>query len=565
MDLPPQPLSVPFPVFGSRRVPTRRRRAALGLIAAAGAAATAPLWTVPFPPMTDYPQQLALAAILRFYDDPARLFRETYELWWTAPHSLWKLLVAGLAWLLPINTAGKLVVALSLAAVGPAALALCRQAGRPAWYALLPLALVYNSAFYWGFVDNLLAYPLLLAGIALTDRLLARGGLAEGRPPAFSSWLLLAGFTLLFYEVHLQFLVIFAASVGWLAVVRLPRPGRLLLWLSPLLPGLLLAAAVLGASTRPGVLSGYEARMRSFLDSVPVHRLPLSEKLARLPDLLFGDHPGPVRLVLAALLAGTLLVLLLPGRRAAPSRLPASPAAASSPGPAAAGPSRLGAARELLVRGRFASLAGWLGLAYLLLPEVSHSYVLVAERLVPAAAMVAVAALPPARPGRRRLAAALLAGLLVLQLGATLTAFLRFGGESAGLAELLATTEPGQNLAGLIYDRYAAGWRHAPVLLHFPAYYQALKGGRVLFSFAVFYHFPVRFRPGQGWDDLLAEWDDWNPRHFSFPRHGARFRYFLVRGEARQLAAAFGPYLAGLRVRSAGGWYLVENPRPARR
>jgi hypothetical protein len=102
------------------------------------------------------------------------------------------------------------------------------------------------------------------------------------------------------------------------------------------------------------------------------------------------------------------------------------------------------------------------------------------------------------------------------------------------------------------------------VLLHFPAYYQALKGGRVLFSFAVFYHFPVRFRPGQGWDDLLAEWDDWNPRHFSFPRHGARFRYFLVRGEPRQLAAAFGPYLAGLRVRSAGGWYLVENPRAAR-
>src|SRR3954453_6776796 len=144
-----------------------------------------PLWVTPFPPMVDYPQQLTLAAILRWYGDPVRRFRETYELALWAPHGLFKLLVAGLAWVLPINVAGRLVVSLCLLAVGAAALALCRRTGRPAVYALLALTLTYNYAFFWGFVDNLQAYPLTLAGLALADRLF-------DRPFTVRSWLALA-------------------------------------------------------------------------------------------------------------------------------------------------------------------------------------------------------------------------------------------------------------------------------------------------------------------------------------------------------------------------------------
>ena len=59
---------------------------------AAAALWVLPLWVVQFPPMVDYPQQLALAAILRWYGDPARRFRETYELALWAPHGLFKLL-----------------------------------------------------------------------------------------------------------------------------------------------------------------------------------------------------------------------------------------------------------------------------------------------------------------------------------------------------------------------------------------------------------------------------------------------------------------------------------------
>ena len=175
-----------------------------------------PLWVVAFPPMVDYPQQLALAAILRWYSDPVRRFRETYELALWTPHGLFKLLAAGLAWVMPIEVAGKLIVSASLLAVGAAALALCRRTGAPGWYALLALALTYNSIFYWGFVDNLLALPLALGGAALADRLL--DGPFGARP-----WLALAATCLLFYTVHLQFLLLFAGTVGWLAICRLPQ------------------------------------------------------------------------------------------------------------------------------------------------------------------------------------------------------------------------------------------------------------------------------------------------------------------------------------------------------
>ena len=501
----------------------------LGL--AAAALWVLPLWVTPFPPMVDYPQQLALAAILRWYGDPARRFRETYELALWAPHGLFKLLVAGLAWVLPINVAGRLVVSLSLVAVGAAALALCRRAGRPAAYALPALSLTYNYAFFWGFVDNLLAYPLALGGVALAD------GLFD-RPFTVRSWLALAAVGVLFYTVHLQFLLLFAGAVGWIAICRLPGWRRLALWLSALVPGLAagLAAMAYGVLRSPaGVITAYERRMRQ----APPVRLPVLEKLVRIPNLLFGPTADWRAWVSLGLL---LMVVVLA-------------VAFRNPGPAQGG--------GLLFRTRFATLAGWLGVLYLASPELRGGY-LIAQRIVPFAAMVAVAALPVPRPDRRRLVAWAAAALVVFQLGQTLVGFLRFRTESAGLSELLADTEPGQNLAGLMFERSSASWPGMPVYLHFPAYYQVCKGGRILFSFAELFQTSARFRPGQSWDDLLAEWNEWSPQLFDWDRHGGRFRYFLLRGDLKDVAAAFGgePAELGLSLRRAGRWWLFEREAP---
>ena len=499
---------------------------------AAAALWVLPLWVVRFPPMVDYPQQLALSAILRWYSDPVRRFRETYELALWTPHGLFKLLTAGLSWVLPINGAGKLVVSASLLGVGVAALALCRRAGRPGWYALLALALTYNTVFYWGFVDNLLAVPLALGGVAMADALFER---SVDRPFGWRPWLALAGVCVLFYTVHLQFLLLFAGMVGWIAICRRPPWRRLALWLSALVPGVAACLAVMAYGvlrTPVGVISEYERRMRS----APPFRLPVTAKLLRLPDLLFGPYPDRTGWVLLGLVAATAILAILFRER--------------SPSP------------DLLFRARFATLAGWLALLYLILPEFRGGY-LIAGRVAPFAAMMGVIALPPTVPERRRLVAALVAVVVACQFVQTLSSFLRFREESAGLEELLAGTAPGENLGGLIFARQSASWRGMAVYLHFPAYYQVEKGGRVLFSFAELFQTSARFRPGRSWDGLLREWNDWNPRLFDYGRHGGRFRYFLVRGTPADVTAAFGgdPARLGLTGRRAEEWWLFERPR----
>jgi hypothetical protein len=498
-----------------------------------------PLWLVTFPPMVDYPQQLALSAILRWYADPARRFRETYELALWAPHGLFKLLTAGLALAVPINVAGKLVVSAALLGVGAAALAVCRRTGKPGAYALLALAMTYNPVFYWGFVDNLLAFPLALAGVAMAEALFER-------PFGLRSWLALAGVTLLFYTVHLQFLLLFAGMVGWLGICRRPPWRRLALWLSALVPGLAACGAVMayGVLRSPvGVISEYERRMRS----APPFRLPLGEKLAALPDLLFGNYPDRTAWVLTGLvIVAAALAILFRERGVEHGAADAADAADGQ--------------RSWLFRTRFATLAGWLFLLYLILPEFRAGY-LIASRVAPFAAMVGVLALPAVRPERRRLVALVAAAVVVFQLGQTVSAFLRFRTESAGLDELLAGTAPGESLAGLVVDRGSPNWLGVPVYLHFPAFYQVEKGGRILFSFAELFQTSARFRPGKSWDDLLREWNEWNPQFFDYRRHGGRFRYFLVRGGPGDVRAAFGgdPRRLGLVGKRDGEWWLFER------
>jgi hypothetical protein len=100
-----------------------------------------------------------------------------------------------------------------------------------------------------------------------------------------------------------------------------------------------------------------------------------------------------------------------------------------------------------------------------------------------------------------------------------------------------------------------------PVYLHFPAFYQVEKGGRILFSFAELFQTSARFRPGKSWDDLLREWNEWNPQFFDYRRHGGRFRYFLVRGGPEDVRAAFGgdPRRLGLVGKRDGEWWLFER------
>lgn len=498
-----------------------------GLLAAAAVVWVLPLWTVPFPPMLDYPQQLAVAAIVRWIGDPARGFSEAYELALGRPQGLFEMVTAGLAYLMPLDVAGKLVLSLSLAGVLAAAAALCRRTGRPAWYALLALAVTYNHTFYWGFVDSLIAYPLFLGAVVLADRLL------DG-PFGLRSWLLLAGSVAIFYTVHLQMLFLLAGAVGWLALARRPPLGRLALQVSALLPGVVLGAGVLGWAHLHGeeIMTGFQQRLRA----EPTVLVPAGDKVGRAAGLLFGEYTDGSQALLFTVLLAVLLVLA--------ARLRYRPEG------------------DVLFRTRFATLAGWVAILYFLLPEYAKGY-LVAGRLVPQVVMLAACALPVPSVSRRRVALALAVLLLALQFRLVFDGFRTFEVESAGLDRLLEQAEPGQALAGLLYERRSSVWGTPEVMAHFPAWYQVYKGGRVLLSFVQFFNVPVRYRPGANWEDeILARRVYWfDPSGFD-AGDASRFRYLLVRGGREHLRDVLGPGLADVRVASAGRWHLVDlRPR----
>src|SRR5215467_8122466 len=100
---------------------TNRSRRGLIAILALSMVWALPLWLVTFPPMTDYPQHLAMASIVRFFSDPVRNLAGTYQVAPLHPNTAFELLVASIAGLVDINVAGKLVVMLALVAVCPAA------------------------------------------------------------------------------------------------------------------------------------------------------------------------------------------------------------------------------------------------------------------------------------------------------------------------------------------------------------------------------------------------------------------------------------------------------------
>jgi hypothetical protein len=480
--------------------------------------------------MTDYPLHLAMAAIVRYYSDPARHFADNYALFWTRPNILFEALVAGLAFVVPINLAGKLVVSLAVAGVGPAALVLARRVGRPDYYALLALIGTYNFAFYWGFVGNLIAYPLTLLALAWAD------GWLEARPCTTQGLLGLAAFSLLFYVVHLQFLFLFVGACLWLHLTRRPPLPELLKVVLALLPGVV-AAVLHVAVFRP---EGWDPVQQTLKD-VPLQIHPPGVRLARLPVNLFGAHQDQVEFALLAL-----IVLLL--------------AALTAYRP----PSAELSAPEWLRQSRFALLCGWVALLYFGMPENFVGNLLY-ERLAALSLMLGVAALP--QPGARAgYAKLLLIGLACIVFASTLKDFGAFEREAAGLQPLLAGTEPGKNLAGVMLNNRSAVILTAPVYVSCAGYYQALKGGRLLFSFSDLHIAMAQTRPERRWNDLLSRLADWHPDRFDIGRDGQRFDYFLVRGPEEGVRALLETSPDNLLVRSHGDWSLLERaPGPTSR
>jgi hypothetical protein len=493
---------------------------------------TLPVWLGTHPPMLDYPQHLSMASILRWYHDPARHLVENYTLEYTRPNTAFVYLVAALSYIMPLGLAGKLLMAISVAAIGPAGLALARRAGRPGWFGLFALLSAYDFAFFFGFVNNVIATPLLLYGVVLIDRLL-------DQPMGWRSWLIIALYGCAFYFVHIQFLFLFAGVVGWLTLTRFPG-WRNSLWIfSALSFGV--AMTLLHYFLRHEETYTYKEKgIYAFVPEMPL----IFDKVIQIPDNLFGTRAEGEQWLLF-LLAVLVILRLCQVRARSEREIAAVPAG---------GPS-WGGVSAFLVATRFYTLAAWFLGAYLLMP---HGFVglFVYQRLIAVAWLMLPAVLPVPEMGRLRLAKVLVGITIVTHLVLTGEAAYAFHLETRGGHDLIAKTKPGKNLMSLVLY-YSSSVVTSPLLLHFGAHYLAEKGGRINSSFSELHISMVQMRPDLGFDDLHASVNEFVPWRFRFDDFGYHFDYFLFRGNFGELKLIFGKHLSKLAWETRDDWMLL--------
>ena len=191
----------------------------------------APIWSVAFPPLLDYPNHLARAFILAHLHDPAFHFSQFYRADWGAyPYLGMDASLAVLGRIFPIETAGRVFLSLCALALPAAAWFFLSQVnpGDDAAY-LWSLLIGCNIFFLQGFLNFDLSIAVGLFALGLWLRWLAK--------PSAARWLAgLGAFTSLYLAHLLGFGISGLMVAAYLAFSR--RPFRDWLWSGLLLlPG----------------------------------------------------------------------------------------------------------------------------------------------------------------------------------------------------------------------------------------------------------------------------------------------------------------------------------------
>jgi hypothetical protein len=460
-----------------------------------------PVVWVARPPLQDMPQHLAAISVLRHYPDLAlgeyfelSLLRTQYLAYYAAAYLL--------SFPLGVALANKLLLCTAIAALPWSLASLLKQLDRDPRLAVFAFGLLYNAHLVLGFLNFVAALPLMFAGLCLALRFRLE--------PTRSRGLWLSGVLLVCFFMHVvpfAFLGLGAALVllgdGVLATLKrawvfAPAGGAFVAWLF-LTPagGSTLAAA--GAETAAKRGPQFATVAQALRD------LPMW-----LTDVLAGERDDQLWvawlvLLLTAFALGT-------RQREESAGTPAQP-----------------------YLWRLALLCPLAALAYFVAPTGYDWIWPISARFPLLALLFACLLIPPLRgtPGNLLYAAVALVSVLgFVEVG---QAFVGFDQDEVGdFDAALAVIPQGERVAGLMFDRGSSRVKFSP-FLQYVAYYQAEKGGAVMFSFADFPQSPFAFRQDSRPPRVPPRWE-WQPEKVDPQRDLAWFRYVLVRGGPGRIA-----------------------------
>ena len=463
-----------------------------------------------FLPCTDLPQHLSVASILSHLDDP--LF--DYARYYTADlgRTMYLLpygLTLGLAWVLPLRLAMACVVFLSSILYPLALMRLLAALGKPRALCLLSLPLVYNSAFFWGFINFNLSVGLAIWGMALMldPHRGWRGEIGIGVLSALVVFTHLYGLLLL---------------LGFALLLMLGRNGRSVG--RQLLP---LAPALVGAALWPWPAGVNPDQVMSWRG--------VAGRVFALPSSVFGAYQDRSELLLGALFLGGILLL---GWRLIP-----------------------------VSRSRWRALdwpqrAIWLlVLINLLLYQVMPLHTATAKFVHFRHGLIAAMLLPALLPGLphprdRRLVRPLLAMVAAVSLSLGWWHLHRFNAEARGFEQILRRIPPRPRLLSLIFEPHGKVMATSPYL-HFAGHVQAHKGGLLATTFARFWNIPVRRRLGLG-APVTPDSFEWRPRTYRYHQFGYYYPWVLTRLAPGMELPDLG-YYPYSEVMRQGAWRLYRK------
>ena len=420
--------------------PATRFRAEVALFAALVVLSVVPLFAGRYLPFFDYPAHLTVPASLRHRSDPASPIAAFWQIdFRIVPNCLHYAFTYLLSFLMPLETASRLFVALfCVAALPVAATFVLRAFGRDWRLAVVVVPLAWNRCLWYGFIGFCAALPLSLILIGLLAKDLA----APSRRREIGIALLAA----LLPFAHFFVMVVTLVLAGALAAVhvRRVRPAHLARTFGPLAVGPALMAPWFMAGLRGGPRPAEGAAAHLFAS-----RPHLIDYAGLLRHWFMDGYLGRVDDALAATMIVTLAVLLAHSRR---EPAPETPAAA---------------------RTAPVVLAGALVAIYLALPfeiRAPFDWWGMNVRVIPLLfiwLLVAVRPGPLDRLGR----------LLLIPVCAATAAFTiyvaadvsrTFNGPwgMAGIDDVLAKVPPGARLTGLYTD-----YRQRPHYAHYPFHY----------------------------------------------------------------------------------------------